>query len=161
MNLAGALLIVSGAYYLGVAAAKRESERLILVEALISLFSYMQRRILAERLPLIRIFREFTNEHLEKTGFLPTLRLGRSKIEQVWQTAVSRLLIEKSLRQELLLFGVGLGALPLERQLARIDSCLSLLSSEKARLISELPKKKKSIKTVYLLIGLTVSIILL
>ncbi len=161
MNWVGALILVFASYMLGVLLADSEKEKLKTLDSLISLFSYMRRRINGERMPLYRIFAEYEDEFLVKCGFLKILRRHRNRLDVLWRESVALLDAEEEIRRELYIFGEGLGSLPLEAQIKRIDVCLSVLTDVREKTASELPARQKSRKTVCLLIGLMTAIILL
>lgn len=161
MNWAGAVILVCTAYMLGAMLADSEKEKLIILDSLISLLSYMRRRINGERTPLYRIFAEYEDAVLERLGFLKVLRSERSRLSVIWREAVSGLGLEEELLRELYIFGEGLGGIPFEAQLKKLDVCLGVLKEARGKAALELPAKQKSRKTVCLLIGLMTAIILL
>ena len=68
MNWLGALLTLASSYFCGIMLANGESERLGAIDSLIRLLTYMRRRMVAERLPLYRIFDGFEDDYLERIG---------------------------------------------------------------------------------------------
>ena len=161
MNYFGAVIVVASAYYVGASLAKREGDRLSTVDSLLLLFACIKRRVELERLPLYSIFSSFRDEHLERSGFLPILRSHRAGISDLWREAMTCLTVDAEISGELLRFGERLGSLPLEEQLRQIGSCCVLLEEKRKALRASLPPKQKSIKTVALMLGMTVAIILL
>lgn len=161
MNWLGALLTVISSYICGVMLANSETEKLRAFDSLIRLLTYMRRRILTERLPLYRIFTEFEDGFLEDIGFLECLRSSRRGLETLWQNAVKLVPIDKEAVNELSHFGESLGALPLDEQIKRIDTVNTFLTEKKAALNGTLYQKRKSIKSVCLLMGIAIAIILL
>ena len=157
----GAFLTVVSSYLCGIMLANGESERLWAVESLLRLFTYMHRRISAERLPLYRIFVEFTDEYLERIGFLDRVRSSRHGLESVWQSAVLLLPTDKEVFDELFRFGESLGILPLDEQIKRIDITCIFLNEKRAKISGALQQKRKSVKSVCLLMGIAIAIILL
>lgn len=161
MNWLGALLTVISSYICGVMLANSETEKLRAFDSLIRLLTYMRRRIFTERLPLYRIFAEFEDGFLENIGFLECLRSSRRGLETLWQNAVKLVPIDKEAVNELSHFGESLGALPLDEQIKRIDTVNTFLTEKKAALNGTLYQKRKSIKSVCLLMGIAIAIILL
>lgn len=161
MNWLGALLVVTASYLCGVSLARDEGNRLKTLDSLISLLSYMRRRMSAERVPLYEIFAEFNDGFLEHNGFLDILRSHRHGIALLWHQAVSILPVDAEIKNELIRFGNSLGILPLDEQLKRLDALISFVSDKRSELRASLPDKQKSIKTICLLLGLMASIILL
>lgn len=161
MNWIGAILLTLCSYIAGTMLASGEKESLFTLEALVSFFCCMRRRIYAERIPLCRIFAEYENELLEKNGFLPLLRSQRAMPSHIWNRAVGLLFIENGVKRELCSFGEALGNLPLDEQIKRIDGCISMLEGARDSVVKTLPEKQKSTKTVCLIIGLITAIILL
>ncbi len=161
MKWLGAVILATTAYLLGAALAKKELEKLQAVTSLISFFGFMRRRMLSERAPLYEVFSSYNDELLEKTGFLPELRAHRSGINGSFERAARCLSVDDDIYRELLLFGNELGSLPLDEQIKRIDACLSALEEKKKILSDSIPSKQKCIKTVCLLAGVLVAIIML
>ena len=161
MNWLGALLTVASSYICGVMLANGEKEKLTAIDSLIRLFDCMRRRISAERLPLYRIFAEFRDTFLERIGFLEVLRSSRHGLERLWENAVATLSTDSETADELLHFGESLGALPLDEQIKRIDAAHAFLNEKRAKISGTLQQKRKSIKSVCLLTGIAIAIILL
>lgn len=159
MNWIGALLVVSASYYCGVLVAENEKKRLAEVELIISLLSYMRRRMSVERMSLYRIFESYRAQN--ESEFLKILTSNAGEASLLWKSAVPHLDIDADLKHELLIFGESLGKLPLDEQIKRLDSCTDVLIKGKDRLKSELPARQKSRKTICLLFGLMTAIILL
>ncbi len=160
MKLLGAAIIISVCCYIGFSTAKSEADKAKTVDSVLNLLSYMKRRISAERTPVFDIFSSFSDEYLEKIGFLPILRSHRYISNDLWKEALSALALSEEVKNELMHFGAELGSLPLEEQLKRIKSCADFLDSERAFLREALPKKQKSIKAFWLLSGILAAIIL-
>ncbi len=161
MNWLGALLTVIASYICGAMLASGETEKAKAIDSITRLLTYMRRRMLAERLPLYRIFAEFEDGFLEDVGFLECIRSSRRGLETLWQNAVKALPTDKETIEELTHFGESLGALPLDEQIKRIDIVSSFLAEKKAQLNGALRQKMKSIKSVCLLMGIAIAIILL
>ncbi len=161
MNWLGAVLTIASAYICGAMLANGESERLWAIDSLIRLFDHMHRRISAERLPLYRIFGEFGDEYLERISFLSRLRERRCGLERVWADAVKTLPTDREVADELVRFGESLGALPLDEQIKRINATSAFLKEKRAVISGSLAQKRKSIKSVCLLMGVAAAIILL
>ena len=161
MRLLGAVLLASASYLFGVHLARREAEKLQAVNSLISFFTFMRRRMLSVRAPLYTVFLSYNDELLEKVGFLPELRARRYGLSGSFKRAIDTLRVDDELSNELALFGNDLGALPLHEQIKRIDGCLSVLEEKKKLLSESIPSKQKSVKTVCLLAGVLVAIIML
>ncbi len=159
MNWIGALLVVTASYYCGVLVAESEKKRLEEVELIISLLSYMRRRMSVERMSLYRIFESFRAQN--ESEFLEILTANSGDASLLWKEAVALLSIDADLKCELLIFGESLGKLPMTEQIKRLDSCTDVLIKGKDRLKSELPARQKSRRTVCLLFGLMTAIILL
>ena len=161
MNWVGALLVIIASYLCGFALAKDEGNGLKTLDSLLSLLTYMRRRMNSERIPLFEIFSGFRDEYLEKCGYLDIIRSHRNGVSSLWNDAVSTLYVDEETKREYMRFGESLGNLPLDEQLARLDSFCEFITEKKNKLKSTLPDKQKSIKTVCLLLGLMTAIILL
>ncbi len=161
MKWIGAAMIILASYLCGEMLSREEKKKLSAVESLISLLSFMQRRITAERAPLYEIFASFSDGFLEQTGFLPLMRSHRTETNRLWSDAIMLLPLENDIGKELSRFGNELGRLALDEQENRIAICLDMLSAERDRLKSILPAKQKSAKAVSLLIGAMTAILLL
>lgn len=161
MNWLGAAILVLASYICGnlLSAQMREQEKIL--SALISLLEYMRRRMLSERAPLHKIFSDFDSEPLARIGFIAPLCTRRSDISEIWSSEVKKLSISEEAKGELLLLGISLGRIGLDEQIKGLDTCISFLGSEQAKLRDALPPKQKSTKTVCLLFGLLTAIILL
>lgn len=161
MNWLGAFVVVLASYLLGILLAKDEGIALKSAESLLSLLSYMKRRMQSERTPLFAIFSDFNDRFLQEIGFLDILRSHREGISVLWQEAVKHLKTDSETEKECLRFGESLGQLPLDEQIARLDALTVFLTEKCNTLRKNLPDKQKSIKTVCLLLGLMTAIILL
>lgn len=161
MNWVGALLVVCASYICGIALAKDEGNALKTLDSLLTLLSYMRRRMSLERIALFDIFSEFHDEYLEKIGFLKILRSHRNGLPTLWSDAVLTLCVDEETKREYLRFGESLGSLPLDEQIVRLDSMTVFITEKRNQLRESLPDKQKSIKTVSLLLGLMTAIILL
>lgn len=161
MNWVGALLVVCASYICGIALAKDEGNALKTLDSLLTLLSYMRRRMSLERIALFDIFSEFHDEYLEKIGFLKILRSHRNGLPTLWSDAVLTLCVDEETKREYLRFGESLGSLPLDEQIVRLDSMTVFITEKRNQLRESLPDKQKSIKTVSLLLGLMAAIILL
>jgi hypothetical protein len=120
----------------------------------------MKRRMLSERKPLFEIFCEFDEPYLETVGFLDEMRSNRNT-KNVWETALKKLSVDEDALRELKLVGNDLGELPLFEQISRLDNCIAFLEEKKKSLQTTLPPKQKSVKTVCLLSGTLLAIIML
>ena len=160
MNWIGGVLVVMSGYLFGKYLSEIERDKLKAIEALLDFLGYMRRKMLYERIELYSIFCDYSDEYLEKVGFLSELRFcnnGKNK----WETAIKAFEIEDNVYNELKYFGESLGILPIDEQIKRLDSCCISLEETKNKLKSSIPPKQKSIKTVCLLFGLMTAIILL
>lgn len=161
MKWTGALLLIICSYSFGIFLAKREGERLKAIDSLISLMRYMRRRLQGERVPLFDVFVGFDDEYLEEIGFLTNLRSCRNGLNSIWKDSIKSIPLSDEIQRELDIFGTSMGNIPLDEQLKCVDICVAALGEEKKNIQSQLPKKQKSIKTVSLLLGALIAIILL
>lgn len=160
MKWAGAAIIITVCYTFGRFIARDEYEKARALDSLLRLFSYMKRRIYAERAPVFEIFSSFSDAYLEECGFLSIIRSHRYGLPSLWKEAVEALRINNELKPELIHFGDELGRLPLDEQLKRIDGITAFINSERDALKEVLPKKQKSIRSFWLLTGILTVIIL-
>lgn len=160
MKWLGAFLIVAASYFLGNVFSVEEKKKLIAIDSMLSLLKYMHRRMSIERKPLFDIFGEYNDVYLEESGFLMIMQSDRNS-KTAWQSAISTLAIDEETRVELKYYGAELGELPLSEQLFRTETCISFLEDKKKTLQKILPPKQKSLKTVCLLSGLLLAIIML
>ena len=156
----GALMVVLASFFVGSLLASEEKKRLTCVDSLLSLFKYMKRRMSAERKPLFAIFCEFKDDYLESIDFLESMRSNRNS-KTAWQSAIEKLYIDEETERELTLLGNELGELTLYEELMRLENCISFLEEKKKILQKTLPPKQKSVKTVCLLSGVLLAIIML
>ena len=161
MNWLGALLTVISSYFCGSVIAKGETERLNAIDSLLRLLTFMRLRMLCERMPLFKIFSEFDDGFLDSRGFLKLVRSSRSGLNVFWRNALSTLPLDKDVRDELLRFGETLGGLTLDEQISRIDALISFLTERQSALKGALRQRKRSIRSVCLLMGIALAIILL
>lgn len=161
MRIASAAALALLSYLFGTMLADCENQKIKAIDSLVDLLSYMRRRIYGERMPLCRVFAEYRNEYLEGVGFLSVLRGQRSGFQRLWNSAIGLINADEEILRELYIFGDALGTLELEEQIKRIDICLEALRQARDEAAKAMPQKKKSIKTVCLLIGLLTAIILL
>ena len=161
MNWLGAGLLVFGFYFCGLAICEREKERLIALDSIIDLLSFLNRRVEAERMPLYLIFCNYKNEYLESVGFLGLIRSCRGGVEGSWESALKLLPVSAEVARELGYFGKTLGLLAYADQTERIKACISFLKEERATLLQTLPPRQKSIKSVSVLCGSLLAIILI
>lgn len=161
MKWLGALLFVCASYLFGKRLSKDEEERLLSVDSLIRLLTYMKRRINSERTPLFELFSSFRDGYFERIGVLEEINRNRDISEEKWERVLSLMSFDADIKTELLRFFTELGTLQLEDQLKRIDYIVSLLSERQCLIKKELPDKQKTIKTVCLLAGMLTTIILL
>lgn len=161
MSLAGALILISSAYFLGRVIAVREGEVLKALDSVINMLRFVYRRMETENTPLYLLFEKYKDGYLEDTGFLPILRSHGNLASRFWSEAVDKLSLTSEAKTELLHFGETLGALDLESQLKRINACMDFLGQERERLRVSVPLKQKSIKTVSFLFGALTAIVLL
>ncbi len=161
MSLAGALILVLSAYFLGRALALREGEVLKGLDAVINMLNFVYRRMETEGTPLYLLFEKYKDDYLETLGFLPLLRAHGNLASRFWGEAVGLLPLTADAKNELLHFGETLGTLDLESQLKRINACIGFLRQERETLRISVPLKQKSIKTVAFLFGALTAIVLL
>lgn len=160
MKWFGALLIISVSYLVGNIVSAEEKKKLTCIDSLLSLFNHMKRRMSAERKPLFSIFCEFGDRYLENVNFLERVRSNKNT-KSVWGTAIALLDVDEETLRELENFGNELGELPLYEQLSRLDVLLCFLEEKKKTFQKTLPPKQKSVKTVCLLSGTLLAIIML
>ena len=161
MSLAGALILISSAYFLGRAIALREGEALKALDSVINMLRFVHRRMETEGTPLYLLFEKYKDGYLEDAGFLPILRAHGNLASRFWGEAVEELSLTSEAKIELLHFGETLGTLDLENQLKRINACMDFLVQEREKLRISVPLKQKSIKTVAFLFGALTAIVLL
>lgn len=161
MNWIGAAMVVTASWLFGISLAKDEGAKLKALESLISLLSYMRRRMSGERIPLYEIFSEYEDGFLDSCGFTGIIRSHRNGITRLWSEAVMTLRLGDELEKEVVRFGNSLGEVSLDEQIRRLDALMLFLSEKHDGLSVTLPEKQKSIKTVCVLLGIMVSIILL
>lgn len=160
MKWVGALFLVAASYLLGNAIANDESKQLAETDSLILLLKYMRRRMESERIPLFNVFADFSDQALESNGFMQALCNNKSS-KTAWLQALPLLSIDSEALRELTSFGQTLGELPLTEQLLKLDSCLAFLTEKKKALRETLPNKQRATKTVCLLVGVLIAIIML
>ncbi len=161
MKWIGAFILVSVSFFFGQTLSNQEGKKLVAICSLLDFFGYLKRRINSERKPLFQIISEYEDKYLENIGFLKEIRENPRGISQRFQRAIGYLPLTDETNRELSRFGKELGILGFKEQINRIDGIIDFLETEKEKLSKDLPSKQKSIKTICLLFGLLVSIVLL
>ncbi len=161
MKWLGAILLIGAAYWGGTLLAREEEKKLCCLEAVSDFLSYIKRRISGDRAPLYELYTSFDNPLLENLGFLPILRSHRKTDSKIWREAVEVLPVSASAKKELLLLGNRLGLLNLPQQERAIELCREAIAEELKKEKDALPVKQKTIKTLFLLFGSLLAILLL
>ena len=78
-SLAGAAIILSASVYWGYDRSKKEKEALLFICGLIALCDFSQMHIKLFRTPKGEIFQKFSDEYLERIGFLTYIREGETQ----------------------------------------------------------------------------------
>lgn len=161
MKWLGAIILVAVSYLCGSVSANAHGEELKAIESVIKLLLYMKRRLYTERSELFDIFNGYNDDYLVSLGFLPQLCSCRGSFTENWISASEKLPMNADAKNELEIFGESLGKLNLDEQLKRLEVCINALETSKQNIEKVLPQKQKTTKTIWLLSGLLIAIILL
>lgn len=161
MRWVGAIILIAASYTCGSVLANIQSDELKTVDSVIRFLTYMRRRMYSERAELFEVFQSFKDEHLENLGFLSALCSCRNDFSQNWGMALDLLSMDQESKNELVILGESLGKLNLNEQLKRLDVCINALESSKQKIEKAIPIKQKTTKTIWLLSGTLIAIILL
>lgn len=153
----GAALVIMAAVGWGLERSRAEKERLLILEGLISFVRYAKEQITLFKRPLSGIFESFTNEALERDGFLEILR--RDGAYSAACHVRCRLSREDS--DTFLQFSRDLGGGYSEGQEALCSLCEKRLSESAEKLKALLPGKLRLYRLIPVLLASSVIILLI
>ena len=136
---------------------KKEKKKLVVIEGLYSFVSYTSEQIKLFKAPLSHIYKSFTNEELENTGFLQCL------CDNGWESACERISVylTKETESDMKTFFQGIGAGYCESQISLCAMTLSCLERQIDSMRSTLPSKLKMYRVLPILLALSVIILLI
>ena len=159
IRLLGALMIFVSCAAIGFSASSMYSKRVRQLEAFAQLISYIGAQIDGFLMPLERIYASFENRTLEECSFLTALREeGGVAAMQICRRSLN---LTQNEREELLRFFEGLGkhsAYEETRHCTYFEKRIKELA-EAAR--GEYPSKSKVCRTLGVLLGLMLALVLL
>lgn len=159
LQLIGAAGLISLALYLAVALSKMEMRRVRQMEGLLLLVRHIRGEIACFRTPVADIYASFQNEALAECGFLAALR------ERGFYSALmagrETLYLGGEELAILTAFAEGVGRSYSAEQIALCDYTLRELEKALARRREEAPKRTRVLRTLSLVGGLMLVILLL
>lgn len=167
MRTAGAILIFAFFTLAGFMRAGRERDKLLECEAFLSLFEYVKGQIDYFLTPTKLIYRNFSNDVLEKRGFLPLLRSHENDVVycDIWRTSFEK--TKKNFnfsraQSELILgFGESIGKYNAALQSSSFNYYIERMEKETESQRAECKKNMKLYRTLGLAAGALAAILLI
>lgn len=163
MELIGAVMLCCAFFFLGVVASRSEKVICDRIYALGKLVVHIRSSILATRIPLSQIFGGYEDKVLYECGFLSCINnpVSTEDYAKRWQKAVKLLLLPKDAEVSALGVGAELGRCDLKTQIEQLVYLEKVLEDCLKEQRRTLEGKQKVYKSVSLLIGVVISILLL
>lgn len=158
MKVLGALAVAVCCYLAGCSFSAKQKASCANLHGIIRLLTHMQSRIKNSAMPLAEIFASFSDDALEKCGFLPELRLHGAA---GFANALSMLDLPPDCSDALEIFGGTLGTLCADDQLSELALVLGEMTEHYGRTVKALPTKQKITRTVWGLAGALIAIMLI
>ncbi|HBL85188.1 MAG: hypothetical protein A2Y17_01460 [Clostridiales bacterium GWF2_38_85] len=163
MELVGAVMICSSCFILGVLAARSEKQTCDRISALLRLVIHIKNTISVTRIPLGEVFGRYNDKILTECGFLGILKYPNSTNDYSvrWQRGIQLMLLPPEISQAAISVGRRLGRLDLKTQLEQLIYLENILAEALKEQRKALEGKQKIYKSVSLLVGVVISILLL
>lgn len=158
--IATALIITAG-YFFGVIYGDIKKRSINELNGMLKLLIYMKSKISYTRTAIHEIIFTFEDKSLDECGFLKCFNdSDRESAGNAWQRACSTLSVSEKIKNELCALGGNLGLLDAENQINQISLCESFLLDEKTEIEKFFVKRQKSYKSLGVLAGAMLAIIL-
>ncbi len=167
MRIAGAVLVFAFFTLAGFMRAGKERDKLLECEAFLCLFEYVKSQIDYFLTPTKVIYRNFTNDILEKKGFLPLLRSHENDAVycDIWRTSFEatkkNFNFSRSQSELIVGFGESIGKASAVLQSTSFDYYIERMSKEIAAQRTESEKNIKLYRTLGLAAGALAAILLI
>ncbi len=158
MRIIGAFAIAICCYLAGCSFSAKQKAICARLRGMIKLLEYMYERIKNSAVPMADIFAAFSDSALEKSGFLPELRVHGAA---GFANAVNMLDLPPDCMSELECFGGTLGTLCSDDQLSEILSAKNELRRHYDDAVQKLPAKQKVTRAVWGLAGALIGLLLI
>ncbi len=158
MRIIGAFAVAICCYLAGCSFSAKQKTYCLRLRGMIKLLEYMYERIKNSAMPMAVIFASFYDDALEKSGFLPELRIHGAA---GFANAVAMLELVPECASELECFGGTLGTLCSDDQLSEILSAKNELKRHYDDAVQKLPAKQKVTKAVWGLTGALIGLLLI
>ncbi|MBQ9510893.1 MAG: stage III sporulation protein AB [Clostridia bacterium] len=167
MKYLGAVIIFLCACTFGIYAGKEEKQRLKECEAFLTLFEYVKNRIGYFLTPTKLIYRGFSDDVLEKTGFLAELRSHENDdiYFDAWESAFgkceNRFCMNEKEKRIVREFGSAIGKTDGATQMNSFNYCIEQMRQEINALASAIEKNVKIYRILGFTVGAVAAIIIL
>ncbi|MBE6654414.1 MAG: hypothetical protein E7608_03020 [Ruminococcaceae bacterium] len=167
MRTAGAFLLFIFCTFAGFLCGNKEKEKLCECEAFLSLFEYVKHQVDYFFTPTKLIYRNFSNDILEKRGFLPLLRSHEDDevYMDVWRTSFEacRKQFDLSASQADIVFGFGecIGKASAALQSTNFDYYILMMGEEIKKQRAENEKNIKLYRTLGMAAGALAAILVI
>lgn len=151
----GLLLLISAAVWTGSSAASHLKVKTDLTGALITFTEHIRASIYTSRLPLAEIFSSFSNDALEKSGFVYQLRQNNLRAA----TTVISGSISKDTENALIYLSDNLGGIDPDSQIKICEHTIDLLRAEEKKQKEMYAEKLKLCRSLPILVALSVIIL--
>lgn len=161
-GLLGAVLVIGAGTSAGAVIVSRKEKALHELCGITRLTAYLATEIAHTRRPLDELIDLFSDQRLEKSGFLPKLRESRSvSYECRWNEAMKLLSVENDTAELCAAVGDGLGASALDDEITRLGILAAKLKECVERERDSLLRERKVIYSVSSMAGLAAAVILI
>lgn len=163
MELVGAVMICASCFFLGMLAAQSEKQTCDRLAALLRLVIHIKNTISVTRIPLGEVFDKYTDPVLTACGFLGLMKNPNLTYDYSvrWQRGIQLMLLPPEVGLAAMTVGKALGHLDLKTQLEQLTYLENIISEALKEQKRTLEGKQKVYKSVSLLVGVVVSILLL
>lgn len=159
LKYAGMIMIFVCCTLLGNGLAVSEKRRIQRGEALRDLINFIYREIECFRTPLDDIYLNFSNEILEKNGFIRDMR--KDSFKYALENMKDPLSYNEQTRIALINFADGLGKSEYQDQISRCKYILSLVDDDLKKSREAYPKNRKMYTSLGLLSGIMIIILMI
>ena len=165
----GALLILVGAFSMGMTLCRERQSRLRTLRELLSVLEQLQGELELRSPPLPELFAQLAlSAQGETSGFLRSMaedldQLGERSFFELWRQRVLCCLasLPPTARDELIRLGMVLGRLDLEAELRGLSACRAVLGRELEQLRSQAPARRRLILGLSAAAGLVAVILMI
>lgn len=156
-----AVILGASGWIFGSMLAEKERKGFYQTVGIVELLKAMKTHITYSRTEIYGVFESFHNKYLDECGFTKCFEnCNIMPVNQVWHESVEKLDVCEKVKNELLMFGSNLGSLDCLSQLNYLDSCIEFLQAHLRDTEEKSGRKVKNMRTLGLLCGLAIGIIL-